>query len=67
MDYPSPVNREFTSTPDSGKVEPVFAERDQAINDASNRGSFRSGEIRILDPAGKVEETISFDEMERRL
>jgi hypothetical protein len=67
MDYPSPVNREFTSTPDSGKVEPVFAERDQAINDASNRGSFRSSEIRVLDSSGNVERTIPFSETDRKL
>ncbi len=69
------VNREFTSTPDSGMVdfspmrlgaaktarksvkspdefealgvEPVFPEKDQAINDAENRASFRSGETRL--------------------
>ena len=28
-------------------VEPVFPEKDQAINYAQNRASFRSGEIRI--------------------
>jgi hypothetical protein len=30
-------------------VEPVFPEKDQAINYAHNSDSFRSGEIRILD------------------
>jgi len=30
-------------------VEPVFPKKDQAINDAENRASFRSGKIRILD------------------
>jgi hypothetical protein len=29
-------------------VEPVFLKKDQAINYAQNRASFRSGEIRIL-------------------
>jgi hypothetical protein len=48
-------------------VEPVFLKKDQAINYAENRASFRSGEIRILDPTGKVGETISFDEVERKL
>jgi len=52
---------------ESPGVEPVFAERDQAINDASNRGSFRSGEIRILDSAGNVERTIPFSETDRKL
>jgi hypothetical protein len=32
-------------------VEPVFPEKDQAINYAENRASFRSGEIRIIDAA----------------
>jgi hypothetical protein len=36
-------------------VEPVFLSEAQAINYASNRASFRSGEIRMLDSAGNVE------------
>ncbi len=40
-------------------VEPVFLQKDQAINYAENRASFRSGEIRILDSTGNVERTIS--------
>jgi hypothetical protein len=36
-------------------VEPVFLERDQAINYAQNRASFRSGEIRILDSTGNLQ------------
>jgi len=36
-------------------VKPVFPEKDQAINYAENRASFRSGEIRILDSSGEVE------------
>jgi hypothetical protein len=35
-------------------VEPVFLEKDQAVNYAENRASFRSGEIRILDSNGTV-------------
>jgi hypothetical protein len=35
-------------------VEPVFLEKRQAINYAETRASFRSGEIRILDSAGKL-------------
>jgi len=30
-------------------VEPVFPEKDQAINYAQNRACFRSGEIRFLE------------------
>ena len=44
-------------------VEPVFPEKNQAINYAQNRASFRSGEIRILNPSGAVERTILFDEV----
>jgi hypothetical protein len=39
-------------------VEPVFPRKDQAINYAQNRASFRSGEIRILDSSGNVERAI---------
>ena len=48
-------------------VEPVFLQKDQAINYAQNRASFRSGEIRILDSSGNVEHTIPFNETDRRL
>jgi hypothetical protein len=48
-------------------VEPVFLTKDQAINYAQNRASFRSGEIRILDSSGNVERTILFNETDRRL
>ena len=48
-------------------VEPVFLVKDQALSYAKGRASFRSGEIRVLDSAGKVEETISFNEVERKL
>ena len=48
-------------------VEPVFLQKDQAINYAQNRASFRSGEIRILDSSGNVEHTITFNETDRRL
>jgi hypothetical protein len=36
-------------------VEPVFLEKEQAINYAENRASFRSGEIRVLDSIGNIE------------
>jgi hypothetical protein len=48
-------------------VEPVFPEKNQAISYAQNRASFRSGEIRILDSAGKVERTIPFTGTNRNL
>jgi hypothetical protein len=48
-------------------VEPVFPEKTQAINYAQSRASFRSGEIRILDTAGKLERTIAFSEADRML
>jgi hypothetical protein len=48
-------------------VEPVFLVKDQALSYAKGRASFRSGEIRVLDSARKVEETISFDEGGRKL
>ncbi|HAF14967.1 MAG TPA: hypothetical protein DHU55_00580 [Blastocatellia bacterium] len=48
-------------------VEPVFPEKDQAINYARNRASFRSGEIRILDSSGNLERVIPFAEADRKL
>ncbi len=48
-------------------VEPVFSDKDQAINYAQNRASFRSGEIRVLDSGGNVERVISFSETDRKL
>jgi hypothetical protein len=36
-------------------VEPVFPNKDQAIDYAQNRACFRSGEIQILDSTGNVE------------
>jgi hypothetical protein len=48
-------------------VEPVFLEKDQAINYAENRASFRSGEIRVLGSEGTVERTIPFNEADRKL
>lgn len=52
---------------ESAGVEPVFLEKQQAINYAQNRTSFRSGEIRILDSTGNVERTIAFNETDRKL
>jgi hypothetical protein len=45
----------------------LFPEKDQAINYAQGRATFRSGEIRILDSTGNVERTIQFTEADRRL
>jgi hypothetical protein len=48
-------------------VEPVFSEKDQAIDYAQQRACFRSGEIRVLDTSGNVERTIAFSEADRKL
>jgi hypothetical protein len=48
-------------------VEPVFLEKEQAISYASNRASFRSGEIRIVDPTANVKRVISFSEADRTM
>jgi hypothetical protein len=42
-------------------LEPVFSDKDHAIDYAQNRASFRSGEIRVLDSSGNVERTIPFN------
>jgi hypothetical protein len=48
-------------------VEPVFLEKRQAIDYAETRACFRSGEIRVLDASGKLERTIGFNELNRKL
>jgi len=48
-------------------VEPVFREKDHAIDYAQNRACFRSGEIRVLDSTGKLERAIAFSEADRML
>jgi hypothetical protein len=48
-------------------VEPVFPEKEQAINYAENRASFRSGEIRVFNSIGDLERTIEFTEADRKL
>jgi len=48
-------------------VEPVFLEKNQAINYAHSRASFRSGEIQVFDSSGDVEQTIPFTEANRKL
>jgi len=42
-----------------------FLQKDQAINYAQNRASFRSGEIQIFDSSGNLEGTIPFTEADR--
>ncbi|HEY9502187.1 MAG TPA: hypothetical protein VIR01_11220 [Pyrinomonadaceae bacterium] len=48
-------------------VQPVFLRQEQAIDYATCRACFRSGEIRILDRSGKVERVIAFNEADRKL
>ena len=48
-------------------VEPVFLDQEQAIDYATGRACFRSGEIRILDSRGAVARVIPFTETDRRL
>ena len=52
---------------ESPGVEPVFPKKDQAVDYAQSRACFRSGEIRVLDSAGKLERTIGFSEADRKL
>jgi hypothetical protein len=52
---------------ESPGVEPVFPKKDQAIDYAQSRASFRSGEIRVLDSIGKLERRIAFSEAGRKL
>jgi uncharacterized protein DUF2188 len=48
-------------------VQPVFPDKDDAIDYAQGRACFRKGEIRVLDSSGNVERVIPFDETNRRL
>jgi hypothetical protein len=43
---------------ESPGVEPVFPEKDQAIDYAQNPPCFRSGEVRIVDSTGNIERVI---------
>ena len=52
---------------DAPGVEPVFLEQEQAIDYATGRACFRSGEIRILDSNGDIERAIPFSDADRRL
>ena len=48
-------------------VQPVFLRKEQAIDYATCRACFRTGEIRIVDSTGAVTRIIPFDEMDRKL
>ncbi len=48
-------------------VQPVFPDKEQAIDYAQERARFRAGEIRVLDSGGKVERVIPFNDTNRRL
>jgi hypothetical protein len=48
-------------------VQPVFLSQEQAIDYATGRACFRSGEIRILDSNGAIERMIPFTEADRKL
>jgi hypothetical protein len=48
-------------------VEPVFQQKDQAIDYAQNRACFRSGQIQNLDLTRNVERVIPFDDANRKL
>jgi hypothetical protein len=52
---------------DATGVDPVFPNKDQALDYAQNRACFRSGEIRVLNSSGKLERTITFSEADRKL
>jgi hypothetical protein len=48
-------------------VEPVFLNQEDAIDYATGRACFRSGEIRVLDSSRAIERIIAFSEADRRL
>jgi len=48
-------------------VEPVFPEKQHAIDYAETRACFRSGEIRVLDSSRNIERSIAFNETDRKL
>jgi len=52
---------------ESAGVQPVFLDQEQAIDYATGRACFRSGEIRILDCDGAVARIIPFTDTDRRL
>jgi len=48
-------------------VQPVFLNQQDAIDYATGRACFRSGEIRVLNSAGVVQQIIPFRDTDRRL
>ena len=52
---------------ESPGVQPVFLNQEDAIDYATGRASFRSGEIRILDSSGNLERIIPFNDVGRKL
>jgi hypothetical protein len=48
-------------------VEPVFGTKAQAIDYAETRACFRHLEMRVVDAAGNINETVALDDRERRL
>ena len=52
---------------ESRGVQPVFLNQEDAIDYATGRACFRSGEIQILDSTGNVERVIPFDDANRKL
>jgi hypothetical protein len=52
---------------ESRGVQPVFLNQEDAIDYATGRACFRSGEIRVLDSSGAVERISPFNESNRKL
>jgi hypothetical protein len=52
---------------ESAGVQPVFLTQEQAIDYATGRACFRSGEIRVLDSNGAVDRIIPFSDADRKL
>ncbi len=48
-------------------MQSVFLNQEHAIDYATGRACFRSGEIRVLDSGGAVTRTIPFSETDRKL
>ena len=48
-------------------VQPVFLNQEEAIDYATGRACFGSGEIRILGSRGNVEGIVPFDDTDRKL
>ena len=52
---------------ESPGVQPVFLNQGDAVDYATGRACFRSGEIRILDSNGAVARVIPFSDTDRSL